>query len=128
VTRSERPPLSTWFQIGIGVGALGFIVAIGTFYYWMLLFGVGDAAGRLWGWGSVLIGGPLLLGLVGIVALVRRARVGFWLIALELAVLFATGIGANTLINATLMQQILLAVGFVLVIVGFFRTRPTAEG
>ncbi|WP_028708517.1 hypothetical protein [Propionicicella superfundia] len=112
-----------WFQTGVGMAALGLIVIATNLYYWILLLGRGDSRGILWSNAALLLAVPTVLAILAIVLLWRRRRRGFWVVVAEFAVLLVTGFGDTTLQTSTFVVQILLVVGIVAAVVGFFRTR-----
>lgn len=120
---AATPAPSGWFQLGVALAALGFIIIAGNVYTLFLEIGTGDSRGILWSYTGVIMGVPAILAVVAIVALWRRRRWAFWLVTAELLALFAGGLSASTLQTSGVVVQALLVVGIVLSVVGFFRSR-----
>lgn len=120
---SALPAPSGWFQLGVALAALGFVVIVGNVYTLFLEIGPGDARGILWTYTGVIMGVPAILAVVAVVLLWRRRRWAFWLVTAEMLALFAGGLSASTLQTSGVVVQALLVVGIVLSVVGFFRSR-----
>jgi hypothetical protein len=116
---------SGWFQLGVALAALGFVIIAGNVYTLFLEIGMGDSRGILWSYIGLINGVPAILAVVAIVLLWRRRRWAFWLVTAELLGLFAGGLSASTLLTSGIVVQALLLVGIVLSVVGFFRSRTS---